>query len=123
MWHVWIFSIFSADNVTLSNIHSCQTAWPNAQNCVKMDFSVRLNALPVAQKPSETNYRNNAGNVGNSTEMFEFNRDSLIDIWLKFGRDEFTDNGFKVFSSNSDFMKLFLMNYIQFFVCLKPNHI
>lgn len=63
-----------------------------------MDFSLQLNGLPETSKPSntETN-QNNDQNVGNSTELFTFNRDALIHIWIEFGRDEFADNGFKVF--------------------------
>ena len=94
------FRFFSQDNVTLVNISACKTAWPNAQKCVKVDFSIRLRSLPNATTNGENQIRTLAteagGNTTNSSSEFDMHRDQLVAMWLRFGRQEFADNEFNV---------------------------
>lgn len=91
---------FSQDNITLVNVSACKAAWPNAQKCVKVDFSIRLRSLPNATTNAENQIRTSAteagGNTTNSTNGFDMHREQLVAMWLRFGRQEFADNGFNV---------------------------
>lgn len=92
---------FSEDNVTFVNIAGCKTAWPNAQKCVKVDFSIRLKSLASSTENSRNKINTKPGTPG-TTEMhdsngnFEMTRQELINMWIRFGREEFNENGFKV---------------------------
>lgn len=98
--------IFSEDNVTFVNISACKTAWPNAQNCVRIDFSIRLRSLPNATTTAstQTNGENQTdkptteadNSVDNANDEYELDREELVTMWVRFGRKEFADNGFNV---------------------------
>lgn len=97
------FLIFSKDNVTFVNISACKTAWPNAQKCVKIDFSIRLRSMPNATTNGEnqtdtpaTEATDNDENENDSSNEFEMDREELVTMWVRFGRKEFADNGFNV---------------------------
>lgn len=77
------------------NIAACQTAWPNAQNCVEIDFSIRLKLLPQTDS-NQTNIASAQKTMTNSTEYYNLSRNKLFSMWIKFGRSDFIDNGFKV---------------------------
>lgn len=96
--------IFRKDNVTFVNISACKTAWPNAQKCVKIDFSIRLRSLPNATTNGENQTDTPATEAVDKNE-FEMNREELVTMWVRFGRKEFSDNGFNVyiFLIDSDF--------------------
>lgn len=106
---------FSEDNVTFVNNFACRTAWPNAQNCVRIDFSIRLKLLPKRTAPNELNQSETA-DTANSTDILELSRDALIRMWIRFGREEFSDNGFKVhFERVLRFLQLHFFSFIKLF--------
>lgn len=101
---------FSEDNVTFVNITACRTAWPNAQNCIGIDFSIRLKLLPKTEndsKATESTLNSSTTETAtpmmttatDSTEYYDVPHDQLRIIWIQFGRKEFSDNGFEVFFS------------------------
>ncbi|XP_055323488.1 uncharacterized protein LOC129578648 isoform X2 [Sitodiplosis mosellana] len=102
----------SEDNVTLVNITACKTSWPNAQNCVKVDFSIRLRSLPNVttnvENQTETSATEAGGDTTTSSNEFDMDREQLVTMWVRFGRKEFADNGFNEFPV-PDARKLFLV--------------
>lgn len=90
--------IFSEDNVTFVNISACKAAWPNAQKCVQVDFSIRLKSLSNESINGENQTDTPATEADNtdSTDEYEMDREQLITMWVRFGRQEFADNGFNV---------------------------
>lgn len=87
--------IFSEDNITFVNISNCKAAWPNAQKCVKIAFSIRLKSL-AKNKTTTTTDTPDIEAMYDSTDSFEMIRSELINMWIRFGRQEFADHGFKV---------------------------
>lgn len=92
---------FSQDNVTLVNVSACKPAWPNAQKCIKVDISIRLRSLPNETASGEKQISTSATEAGsnaavNSSNEFDMHHDQLVAMWLRFGRQEFADNGFNV---------------------------
>lgn len=73
------------------NATNCRTAWPNAQNCIKVEFSARLKSLPKNENGTSTDTP-----ALDSMDDSEMSRKELIKMWIRFGRQEFANNGFKV---------------------------
>lgn len=76
----------SEDNVTFINTCPCQSAWPNAENCVELDLSIRIK-LDRSTTANATNH---------TADIYTLKHDDLVRMWIEFGRKEFADNGFQV---------------------------
>lgn len=78
----------SEDDVILINTLPCQSTWPNAQNCVEIDFSIQLN--PKSTMKTATNETQ----VEDTT--YAMKHDDLVSMWTEIGRKDFADNGYQV---------------------------
>lgn len=75
------------------NVAACKTDWSNAQNCVEIDFSVRLK---MRSKNDSKQTNSSIGQITDSTKYYDLSREEMFTMWIEFGRSEFNDNGFKV---------------------------
>lgn len=91
---------FSANNVSFS-IGQCVTVWQNAQNCIDFQFSIHLSTILANTSTANTD--------GNFTvpDIVELSKKQLVDMWDKFGRDDFIANGFKVIVFYYFFLSIF----------------
>lgn len=76
------------------NVSGCEVAWPNAQKCVRIDFSIRLKSLANSTVANNNGRKPTA--LNDSSEAFELNLEALTTMWVRFGRKQFADNGYNV---------------------------
>lgn len=80
------FFFSSEENIIFNNTLPCKSGWPNAQNCVEIDLSIKLKSkLTIVNATNQM-----------KEEIYTMKHDELVRMWIDFGRKEFADSGYQV---------------------------
>lgn len=114
----WLFTIFavcfvhsifvsSDDDIIFINTLPCQSAWPNAQNCVEIDLSIKLKLKSTMKS---------ATNQTMEVDTYMMKHEDLARMWLEFGRKELSDNGYQVCMYVRMCVQLSSIEFISFII-------